>query len=399
MRDVAMLARVSVGTVSNVLNSPDRVSDATRQRVEEAIAKLGWVPNESARQLRAGRSRSIGMVVMDLSNPFFADVIRGAERLLYDEQYSVQVGNSDSDLSRELTLLERFEQQRIGGVLFAPIEDRAERVLKLRRRGIPVVIVDRAGTGTDYCSVGVDDLVGGRLAAEHLLDQGHHRLAFVGGPSTLAQVRDRRRGAELAVDQAGEGTSLLVVSTPTTSLEAGVSSAGEIAALPEAERPTAVFAANDLIAIGLLQGFTTAGLRVPDDMAIIGYDDIAFAAAAAVPLSSIRQPREDIGRKSAELLLAEMEAADAGLPHVHETIRFVPQLVARPLDTPPQAPEGLTPGLLFRRVMNRSYGTFQRIGQWRHSPPPSTRSSSWAPTRWCTTRPRPCTPWGRPRCC
>lgn len=329
MRDVAMLARVSVGTVSNVLNSPDRVSDATRQRVEEAIAKLGWVPNESARQLRAGRSRSIGMVVMDLSNPFFADVIRGAERLLYDEQYSVQVGNSDSDLSRELTLLERFEQQRIGGVLFAPIEDRAERVLKLRRRGIPVVIVDRAGTGTDYCSVGVDDLVGGRLAAEHLLDQGHHRLAFVGGPSTLAQVRDRRRGAELAVDQAGEGTSLLVVSTPTTSLEAGVSSAGEIAALPEAERPTAVFAANDLIAIGLLQGFTTAGLRVPDDMAIIGYDDIAFAAAAAVPLSSIRQPRGDIGRKSAELLLAEMEAADAGLPHVHETIRFVPQLVAR----------------------------------------------------------------------
>lgn len=329
MRDVAALAQVSVGTVSNVLNFPERVSDATRQRVQQAIDKLGWVPNESARQLRAGRSRSIGMVVMDIANPFFTDVARGAEELLYGEQYSVQIGNSDQDPGRELTLLQRFEQQRVGGVLFAPIADSAERVLQLRRRGIPVVIVDRVGTGSDFCAVGVDDLAGGRLAGQHLLDRGHRRLAFVGGPSSLAQVRDRRRGLELAVEQAGDGVSLLAVTTPTLSLEAGVSSAGELAALPTAERPTAVFAANDLVAIGLLQGFVTAGLRVPDDMAIIGYDDIAFAAAAAVPLSSIRQPREDIGRKSAELLVAEIEAADAGQPHRHESVRFTPQLVAR----------------------------------------------------------------------
>ena len=132
MRDVAVLAKVSVGTVSNVLNSPDRVSESTRRRVEQAIEKLGWVPNESARQLRAGRSRSIGMVVMDIANPFFTDVVKGAEDLLYSGQYSVQVGNSDSNLDRELTLLERFEQQRVGGVLFAPIEESAEWVLRLR---------------------------------------------------------------------------------------------------------------------------------------------------------------------------------------------------------------------------------------------------------------------------
>lgn len=329
MRDVAVLAQVSVGTVSNVLNSPDRVSEVTRQRVEQAIQKLGWVPNESARQLRAGRSRSIGMVVMDIANPFFTDVAKGAEDLLYAEQYSVQIGNSDSNSERELTLLERFEQQRVGGVLFAPIDDSSERVLRLRVRGIPVVIVDRVGTGSDFCSVGVDDLAGGRLAGQHLLDQGHRKLAFVGGPSSLAQVRDRRRGMELAVEQAGDGISLLAVSTPSLSLEAGVSSAGEIAALPEAERPTAVFAANDLVAIGLLQGFVTAGLRVPEDMAIIGYDDIAFAAAAAVPLSSVRQPREDIGRKSAELLVSEIEAAEGSAPHRHESVRFTPQLVVR----------------------------------------------------------------------
>lgn len=340
MRDVATLAQVSVGTVSNVLNFPDRVSEATRLRVQAAIDKLGWVPNESARQLRAGRSRSIGMVVMDIANPFFTDVARGAEDLLYGKQYSVQIGNSDQDPGREVTLLDRFEQQRVGGVLFAPIDDSAERLLGLRRRGIPVVIVDRAGSGADYCSVGVDDLAGGRLAGQHLLEQGHRRLAFVGGPSSLAQVRDRRRGIELAVEQAGEGVSLLSVSTPTLSLETGVSSAGEIAALPAGERPTAVFAANDLVAIGLLQGFVTAGLRVPDDVAIIGYDDIAFAAAAAVPLSSVRQPREDIGRKSAELLVREIEAADSGVPHRHEAVRFTPQLVARRSTQPRKRAKG-----------------------------------------------------------
>ncbi len=340
MRDVATLAQVSVGTVSNVLNSPERVSEGTRQRVQAAIDKLGWVPNESARQLRAGRSRSIGMVVMDIANPFFTDVARGAEELLYRKQYSVQIGNSDQDPGREITLLDRFEQQRVGGVLFAPIDNSAERLLGLRRRGIPVVIVDRVGSGADYCSVGADDLAGGRLAGQHLLDQGHSRLAFVGGPSSLAQVRDRRRGIELAVEQAGEGISLLAVSTPTLSLEAGVSSAGEIAALPAGERPTAVFAANDLVAIGLLQGFVTAGLRVPDDVALIGYDDIAFAAAAAVPLSSVRQPREDIGRKSAELLVREIEAADSGAPHRHEAVRFTPQLVARRSTQPRKRAKG-----------------------------------------------------------
>lgn len=329
MRDVAALAQVSVGTVSNVLNSPDRVTAATRDRVLAAIDKLGWVPNESARQLRAGRSRSIGMVVMDIANPFFTDLIKGAENLLYEQQYSVQIGNSDQRRGREVTLLERFEQQRVGGVLLAPIDDTLEDCLRLRRRGIPVVLVDRAGHPAEFCSVGVDDLAGGRLAGQHLIDQGYRRLAFVGGPSSLPQVRERRLGIELAVEQAGAGLTLLAVSVPTLGVEAGVSAAGELAALPDSTRPDAVFAANDLVAIGMLQGFVTAGLRVPDDVAIIGYDDIGFAAAAAVPLSSVRQPSEGIGGKSAELLLAEIEAGESGRDHVHESVRFAPQLVVR----------------------------------------------------------------------
>ena len=336
MKDVAALAGVSVGTVSNVVNSPAMVAEPTRQRVERAIAKLGWVPNESARQLRAGRSRSIGMVVMDIANPFFTDLVLGAEDWLNEQGYSVQVSNSASKPSRESAQLALFEQQRVRGVLYAPIWGLDERVRQLRRRGIPVVLLDRAGNEADFCSVSVDDVEGGRLAVGHLLDQGHSNIAFVGGPSRLQQIRDRRQGAELARLQRGGSGNLLIISTPGTDTASGVAAADEIIALPAGERPTAVFAANDLVAIGLLQGFMTHGFAVPRDVAIIGYDDITFAASAAVPLSSIRQPSADLGRRAAELLLEEIEAVGQKVDHDHQQVRFTPELVVRRSTVPKQ---------------------------------------------------------------
>ena len=329
MKDVATLAGVSLGTVSNVVNSPDLVSPATREKVEQAIGKLGWVPNESARQLRAGRSRVVGMVVMDIGNPFFTDVLRGAEDWVQGHGYHVQASNSASLPEREREQLRVLEQQRVGGVLWAPVSGPDERADALRRRGIPVVIVDRAGDGSGYCSVSVDDVEGGRLATAHLFAQGHTTVAVVGGPGTLHQVRDRRLGAEIARGQHGGTVSLLFLTTPSTESVSGVAAADQIVSLPDAERPTAVFAMNDLLAIGLLQGFVTHGLRVPEDVAIVGYDDISFAASAAVPLSSVRQPREALGERAAELLFDEIEAADHDTPHEHQAVRFTPELVVR----------------------------------------------------------------------
>lgn len=328
MKDVAALAGVSLGTVSNVVNAPDLVAEATRRRVEVAIDKLGWIPNESARQLRAGRSRSIGMVVMDIANPFFTDVIIGAEDAVQGRGYSVQVGNSAQDAERESAQLKLFAQQRVGGVLIAPIWGLNDGVRQLRSRGVPVVIVDRAGRQSEFCSVSIDDVEGGRLAVDHLIRQGHRRISLVGGPGDLQQVRDRRLGADLAA--AGQdAVRLLTISTPHLDVSSGVRAAEEIVLMSSAERPTGVFAANDLLAIGLLQGFVTAGMRVPDDVAIVGYDDIAFAAAAAVPLSSVRQPSLALGRRAAELLFDEIAAVDADVPHRHEQVHFRPELVVR----------------------------------------------------------------------
>ena len=329
MKDVAALAGVSLGTVSNVLNSPDIVAEPTRRRVELAIAKLGWIPNEPARQLRAGRSRSIGMIVMDIANPFYTDLVIGAENCVQERGYTVQVGNSAQEADRENAQLLVLMQQRVRGVLLAPIWGIDERVRQLKLRGIPVVLLDRAGNQSDFCSVSTDDVEGGRLAVQHLLDQGHTIIAVVGGPGNLQQVRDRRLGAELANSRFDGSTRLLTISTPHLDVESGVRTAEEIVLMPSNERPTAVFAANDLLAIGLLQGFVTAGLRVPDDMAIVGYDDIAFAAAAAVPLSSVRQPRLAIGYRAAELLFDEIEALDGEESHDHQQVRFTPELVVR----------------------------------------------------------------------
>jgi LacI family transcriptional regulator len=329
MKDVAALAGVSLGTVSNVLNSPDIVAEPTRRRVELAIAKLGWIPNEPARQLRAGRSRSIGMIVMDIANPFYTDLVIGAENCVHERGYSVQVGNSAQEADRESAQLLVLMQQRVRGVLLAPIWGLDERVRQLKLRGIPVVLLDRAGNQSDFCSVSTDDVEGGRLAVQHLLDQGHTRIAVIGGPGNLQQVADRRLGAELARSRHNGSVEILIKSSTHLDVDSGVRAAEEIAATPSLERPTAVFATNDLLAIGLLQGFVTAGLRVPDDMAIVGYDDIAFAAAAAVPLSSVRQPRLAIGYRAAELLFEEIEATDGEIAHEHQQIRFTPELVVR----------------------------------------------------------------------
>jgi LacI family transcriptional regulator len=327
IKEVARRAGVSLGTVSNVLNRPDMVSPRTRQRVLDAIKELGYVRNDSARQLRAGRSRTVAIVVLDVSNPFFTDVVGGAEAVVEEAGGMLIVCNSGEDPVRERRHLDVLEEQRVLGLLITPVGNgRQPRLDRLVERGIPVVLVDRGSGHPSRCSVAVDDVLGGRLAAEHLAEGGHRKIAYVGGPFSITQVADRHAGAAAALADHGRGVDLQVVETRSLSVAAGRSAAEELATLPGTKRPTAIFCANDLLALGVLQGLTVRGLRVPDDVALVGYDDIDFAAAAAVPLSSVRQPREQLGRMAAQLLLEE--AGDGGR-HEHRHVVFQPELVVR----------------------------------------------------------------------
>ena len=324
VKDVASAAGVSVGTVSNVLNRPDKVSPATLAHVQQVIGDLGFIRNDAARQLRAGTNRAVGMVVLDVRNPFFTDVARGVELRLGEHGRPLILGSSGQDAGRAATYLDLFEEQRVSGLLISPVGKVLPRLRRLRERGTAVVVVDRRTGSREFSSVAVDDVRGGRIAATHLIEAGRRRIAFIGGPQGLTQIKHRLRGAEAVVAE-HPGTVLRFVETGTMDADAGRRGAESLLALPARERPDAIFAANDLVALGVLQALTLAGVRVPDDVAILGYDDIDFAASAAIPLSSVRQPREEMGSVATDLLLGAMEDPAAQV----RDIVLEPELVVR----------------------------------------------------------------------
>jgi LacI family transcriptional regulator len=327
IREVAALAGVSLGTVSNVLNRPDVVAEPTRSRVQDAIKKLGFIRNESARQLRAGRSRTIGLVVLDVANPFFTDVARGVEDEASESGLAVILCNSDDQRAKESRYLELLEEHRVQGILITPVSGADKRLARLQRRGTPVVLVDSRSPSRGQCSVSVDDVLGGDLAVSHLLEAGHEQIVFVGGPLDIRQVADRRDGAVRALERAGRtAADLHMIETPALNVSAGQGAGAAIAELAADARPTAVFCANDLLALGVLQEMTKHRIRVPESIAIVGYDDVDFAAAAAVPLSSVRQPRHQLGRAAAQLLIEEALGSST---HRHRQVVFEPDLVVR----------------------------------------------------------------------
>jgi LacI family transcriptional regulator len=324
VRDVAALAGVSAGTVSNALNHPDKVSPATLKRIQDAIEELGFVRNEAAARLRRGVNRTVGMLVLDVGNPFFTEVARGVEDRVTGENRPLVLGNSSQSAAREIVYLDAFEEQRLAGLLVTPVTEDLDRLRRIRDRGTAVVLVDRMSKTKDFSSVAVDDRLGGRLAAEHLLSLGRRRIAFIGGPRSISQVAIRLKAAQAAVKRFGAG-EIVYLETDAMNAASGRQCVEAILDLPRSRRPDSIFAANDLIGLGALQALTLSGLRVPDDMAIVGYDDIEFAASAAIPLTSVRQPAHLIGETAASILLETIENPGTAMHQV--TLR--PELVQR----------------------------------------------------------------------
>jgi len=325
--DVAKLAGVSLGTVSNVLNSPDRVRTETVEKVTRAIVQLGFVRNDAARQLKAGKSRALGLVVLDTSNPFFAELARGAENAAVESGYQIFLGNSASDPLREASYLKMFQEQRLSGLLVSPVRELRDQARVLRQMGTQMVFVDSKADPSMACSVSVDDIAGGRLAIEHLLKIDRNRIGFVGGSLEISQVGDRYHGAKEAVRKTRGAATLKLYGAKSQDVISGREVGIAIAREPESTRPNAIFAANDLLAIGLLQAFTMiGGLDVPRDIAIIGYDDIDFAEATVVPLTSIKQPASLLGKTALQMLVDEIENPSE---HIHRLVTFQPELVVR----------------------------------------------------------------------
>jgi LacI family transcriptional regulator len=322
LRDVARQAGVSVGTVSNVLNRPDVVSPKTLERVQKTIAELGFVPNGFARQLRSGYSRTIGLVVPDVANPFFTEVARGVEDAASKRDYAVFLCNSDESLEKENKYLSVLIQQQVRGVLITPSDSKSHQYENLRERGISVALLDTETKNASQCSVSVDDVRGGEIAIEHLASLGHKEIAWVTGPETIPQVADRTAGVMRAAKIAKVEISIIRVALMNSAQ--GTDAVKKILALKK--MPSAIFCGNDLLAFGVMRGLLDAGKKIPEDVSLLGYDDIAFGNSAAVPLSSISQPAYQLGVTAAELLISECEESEE---HAHQQIKFQPQLVVR----------------------------------------------------------------------
>jgi LacI family transcriptional regulator len=324
MNDVARLANVSHGTVSHVLNHPDRVSPARREAVEKAIKELGFVRHEAARHLRAGNSSTVGLLLLDAWNPGFMDMARGVEDTTMARGLTVVISNSARDIEREKTYLRLFNEQRVAGLIVVPHDPSADDLHQIRSGGAPVVVVDRPETGEHGMSVAVDDVAGGELAARHLIGLGHRHIAYVGDEAAAAPVHARVTGFRKAVAEAGADIRLDVIPAELTA-EAGREIGEMLAALPAGKRPTAVAAAIDLLAIGALQAFLQHGIRVPDDISLCGYDDIPFTRQLSVPLTTVHRSQYEMGTTAAEMLTS---ALSGQIPDPRHVV-FQPELVVR----------------------------------------------------------------------
>jgi LacI family transcriptional regulator len=334
IRDVAELARVSPASVSNYFHKPRKLSDGTRQRIKQAVDALGFVPNDAARTLRTGVSPVIGYIAFELAGATTPEIAAAIERRVSAEGMYMLMANDTGSEQRERSYLQLFANQQVSGVIIAPVGNVEAELARMRSFGIASVLSARRAESPAQASVSIDHVAGGKLAAEHLIELGRKRIGFVSSSLELKQVADRLNGALSAVHSA-PGVTLEVIPVPERSVEAGVACADAIARRPQAERPDALFCANDLLAIGVIQAFVSSKIvSVPADIAVVGYDDIAFARSTIVPLTTIRTPHAELGTSAADLLFAEIDALGSaggqdGVMPPRPQIEFSPELVVR----------------------------------------------------------------------
>jgi LacI family transcriptional regulator len=310
IKDVARHAGVSAMTVSRVINGSGYASETSRRRVEGAIAELGYVPNAVARHLRSRRTRTIALVLSDITNPFFTTIARGAEDVAAPRGYAVMFANTDESEAEEIDCLRTLAQRQIDGVLLVPAGNSAEPYRLLQSQDIPVVVLDRRVTVRHVDEVRCDSGVGAHALVRHLVELGHERIAVITGRRDISTSSDRVTGYERALAEAGIDLDRRLIRYDSFSLEGGYRLMREVLALDP--RPTAIFATNNFIAFGALRALREAELYVPDDMSIVMFDDLPPGWLEDPFLTVLAQPAYDLGRRAAERLLDRLEGGSRG---------------------------------------------------------------------------------------
>ncbi len=299
--DVARQAGVSIATVSRVVHKSALVNAETRQRVEQVMAAINYSPNVIARGLVTRRTQVIGLVITSMADPFFPPIVLAVEETALDRGYSVILCTSNNDPARELAVVRLLRERRVDAIIVASSRVGSLYHSHLQEIKAPLVLINNEQSGTYTYSVGTDDVSGGRLATRYLLGLGHTRIAYIHGPFSKQSTLNRYRGYELALCEAGLAPDAGMVATGDGQAEGGQQATASL--LQRQPRPTAVFCFNDLTALGALRAIRSAGLAVPGDVSVIGYDDIGVAAYAEPPLTTIAQQTHELGRQALFLAL------------------------------------------------------------------------------------------------
>lgn len=328
--DVAELAGVGKSTVSRVLTGDPRVRPSTRARVEQAVRELGYVPNALARGLASGRTQTIGLVVFELHNPFFGLLAHSVELAAREQGYHVLISSSHENAVRQQEVLNVLAERRVDGLLIVPVDSSdTSWIPTLQHRGCRVVLVNTAAGGNIVSSVGVDDVRGAYLAVSHLLSLGHRRVAFlahpVGHDRRLLGYRKAHTKRKIRVDKAL--LELQLQDAEPDTMHAAISRL-----LAMDDPPTAIFTLNDELAIATMQALSQHGMVIPDDISVVGYDDIPVAARLTPPLTTVAQPAEDQGRPATDLLLRSIKDSTLAIEH----IVLQPRLVVRQTTAAPR---------------------------------------------------------------
>jgi len=333
MRDVARLAGVSVSTVSAVVNEKGIVSPELTARVRHAIEATGFRPNAGARGLRLGRTHIIGMVVQDVTNPFFVEVMRGVEREAIKNGYEIMVCNSNGQADLERKHLNNLYTQRVDAILLAPCDSYAAREFLVRNHTAPIVFLDCVPMRAEVASVVIDNFDAAREATGYLLGLGHRRIAVISGRLVHSTIIERVAGYRRAMAEANLPIPAEYVQEGESNIESGHRIG--LALLKAAEPPTAVFALNNRMTLGILQALRELKIPCPSQVSVLGFDDFDWAAVSDPPLSAIAQPTDEIGKCAVELALESVRAAEEGTEMAKRQILLKSSLRIRGSTGPP----------------------------------------------------------------
>lgn len=325
IKDIAKLANVSYATVSRALNNKRGVKGETGRKIRKIAAELDYRPNAIARGLVKKQTHTIGLIIPDITNPFFPEVARGIEDGARDSGYSVFLCNTNWEIKREILYLNLLAEKRVDGIIIAPISNQVDFLEKTLRGKIPVVYVSNAPRNTKNSFVVIDSIRGGFLATRHLIESGYKSIGFIGAQEDLVNISERLEGYKLALKEYGMEIRQEQVRFGDFKRETGYRIIQRMIEIDD--YPRAVFAENDLLALGVIQGVKEMGLSVPEDIAVVGFDDIPFAAFPEVQLTTISQPKYEMGKSAVEIVLAKIEKRGPETPA--RRIVLEPELIIR----------------------------------------------------------------------